>query len=287
MKVLITGANGFTGSHLVRYLHQKSDLKLYGVSRSKKQESDYICDLTDYESVNHLIQEIKPDQIYHLAGSFSNDYQIDYANNVLSSKNILDSLIENKLACRVLLIGSAAEYGFIKEEDNPVKEDHPLNPVSIYGLTKVYQTHLMKFYHQVHELDIVMARTFNLLGENVSNRLLIGRIYEQIEQYKRGAIEKIILGSLESKRDYIDINEAIKSYERVINKGQKGEIYNVGSGFSVKLSDLLEKILLDNDLETDIIEIRTTNFVNKLNVDDIFADISKITVLYEDSLWLN
>jgi GDP-4-dehydro-6-deoxy-D-mannose reductase len=279
IKVLITGASGFTGNYLVKYLQQKSDLKLHCVSRSKKQESDYICDLIDYESVNNLIQEIQPDKIYHLAGSFSNDYQIDYTNNVLSSKNILDSLVQNKLSCRVLLIGSAAEYGFIKEEDNPVKEDHLLNPVSIYGLTKVYQTYLMKFYHQVYDLDIVMARTFNLLGKNISNQLFIGRIYQQIEQYKQGKIEKIILGSLDSKRDYIDINEAVKYYEMVINKGEKGEIYNIGSGFSVKMSDLLENILLDNDLSMDIIEIKKTNFINKLNVDDIFADLSKITLL--------
>ena len=279
MKILITGANGFTGSHLVKYLQQNSDLKLCCVSRNKTQDHDYVCDLTDYDSVNSLIQEIQPDQIYHLAGSFTNDYQVDYANNVLSSKNILDSIIQNKLTCRVLLMGSAAEYGFIKEEDNPVKEDHPLNPVSIYGLTKVYQTHLMKFYHQVHELDIVMARTFNLLGKNISNRLFIGRIYQQIEQYKKGEIKKIMLGSLDSKRDYLKVEEAIKDYEKSMNFGEKGEVYNIGSGFSVKLSDLLEKILLDNNLTMDIIEIKRRNFVNKLNIDDIFADLAKISLL--------
>ena len=185
MKILITGANGFTSSHLVRYLQQNPELKIYCTTRNQPENANsIICDLTDYNSVNNLIQEIKPDQIYHLAGSFSNDYHTDYANNVLSSKYVLDSLIKNKLSCRVLLIGSAAEYGFIKEEDNPVKEDHPLNPVSIYGLTKVYQTHLMKFYCQVYDLDIVMARPFNLLGENISRQLFIGRVYQQIEEYK-------------------------------------------------------------------------------------------------------
>jgi len=284
MKILITGANGFTSSHLVRYLQQNPELKIYCTTRNQPENANsIICDLTDYNSVNNLIQEIKPDQIYHLAGSFSNDYHTDYANNVLSSKYVLDSLIKNKLSCRVLLIGSAAEYGFIKEEDNPVKEDHPLNPVSIYGLTKVYQTHLMKFYCQVYDLDIVMARPFNLLGENISRQLFIGRVYQQIEEYKSGKVDKIRLGDLQSKRDYIDVQEAVKYYELIMNHGKKGEAYNVGSGFSVKLSDLLERILLENDLTMELVNIKTTNFVDKLNVDDIFADLSKINLLSKDN----
>ncbi|MTJ11516.1 NAD-dependent epimerase/dehydratase family protein [Anabaena sp. UHCC 0187] len=280
MKVLITGSNGFTGTHLVKYLQENSQIKINCVNRNKqKNHNDLICDLTDYNLVENLIQEIQPDRIYHLAGSFTNDYSIDYANNVISTKNILDSLLKAKISCRVLLIGSAAEYGLIKEEDNPIKEDHPLDPVSIYGLTKVYQTHLMQFYCQVHDLDIVMARTFNLLGENISRQLFIGRVYQQIEQYKKGEIEKIILGNLDSKRDYITVDEAIKDYEIVMNHGKKGEVYNIGSGRSVILSHLLERILLANDLNLSIFEIKSRNFINKLNVNDIFSDISKINLL--------
>ena len=279
IKVLITGANGFTGRHLVKHLQQNPELRIYCVNRNKTQDASYFCDLTNYESVDQLIQETQADQIYHLAASFSNDYDIDYANNVLAVKNILDSLRKHRVSCRVLLIGSSAEYGLITEEDNPVREDHPLNPVSIYGLTKVYQTHLMKFYCQVHDLDIVMARPFNLLGKNISSQLFIVRIYQQIEQYKKGEIEKIILGNLDSKRDYITVDEAIKDYETVMNYGTKGEVYNVGSGKSVILSDLLEQILLANDLDLSIIEIKSRNFINKLNVNDIFSDISKINLL--------
>ncbi|QFS45344.1 NAD-dependent epimerase/dehydratase family protein [Nostoc sphaeroides] len=280
MKLLITGSSGFTGTHLVKYLQQNPDLKIYCLTRSQPHDTNsFICDLTDGNSVDNLIKEIKPDKIYHLAGSYTNDYSVDYANNVLSTKNILDSIIKNKISCRVLLIGSAAEYGLIKENENPVKEDHALNSVSIYGLTKVYQTHLMKFYCQVHELDIVMARTFNLMGKNISSQLFIGRIYQQIEDYKNGKIEKIILGDLQSKRDYVDVKEAVKYYEAVMNYGKTGEIYNVGSGSSVKLSDLFEKILAENDLSTSITEIKSINHVNQLNVNDIFADLSKVNLL--------
>ncbi|MBE9218226.1 NAD-dependent epimerase/dehydratase family protein [Dolichospermum flos-aquae] len=280
MKVLITGSSGFTGTHLVKYLQQNSDIEIDCVTRNKQQDnSGFICDLTDCNSVENLIQEIKPDRIYHLAGSFTNDYSVDYANNVISTKNILDSLIKSKISSRVLLIGSAAEYGLIKEEDNPVSENYPFNPASIYGLTKVYQTHLMQFYCQVHDMDIVMARTFNLLGKNISRQLFIGRVYQQIEEYKSGKIDKIILGDLESKRDYIDVQEAVKYYETIMVYGKTGEIYNVGSGNSVRLYDLLKSILLEYGLTIDIVETRLKNYANKINVNDIFSDLSKVNLL--------
>jgi len=280
MKVLITGSSGFTGTHLVKYLQQNSELEIDCVTRNKQQDnSGFICDLTDCNSVENLIQEIKPDRIYHLAGSFTNDYSVDYANNVISTKNILDSLIKSKISSRVLLIGSAAEYGLIKEEDNPVSENYPFNPASIYGLTKVYQTHLMQFYCQVHDMDIVMARTFNLLGKNISRQLFIGRVYQQIEEYKSGKIDKIILGDLESKRDYIDVQEAVKYYETIMVYGKTGEIYNVGSGNSVRLYDILKAILLEYDLTIDIVETSLKNYANKINVNDIFSDLSKVNLL--------
>lgn len=284
MKILITGSSGFTGSNLVEYLKKDSHLDIYCTSRTPREGSYLSCELTDFNSVDSLIQEIKPEIIYHLAGSFTNDYSIDYANNVLSTKNILDSILKNKIACRVLLVGSSAEYGLIKEEDNPVKEDHPMNPVSIYGLTKVYQTKLMKFYCQVHDLDIVMARTFNLLGKNISTQLFIGRIYQQIEEYKSGKIDKIILGDLQSKRDYIEIQEAVKYYEKIMNYGEAGEIYNVGKGISVRLSDLLEKILVENNLSTDIVEIIFRSYINKINTNDIFANLSKTNLILDTLL---
>ena len=279
IKVLITGASGFTGSHLVGHLQQNPELRIYCVNRNRVQDDSCTCELTNYESVDNLIQATQPNQIYHLAGSFSNNYDIDYANNVLATKNILDSLLKHQISCRVLLIGSAAEYGLVKEEDNPVKEDQPLNPVSIYGLTKTYQTHLMNFYCQVHDLDIVMARTFNLLGKNISNRLFIGSIFQQIEHYKNGDIKKIILGDLQSKRDYIDVHEAVEYYETIMNNGKKGMVYNVGSGKSVILSKLIEQILLENNLTLDVIEVRLRKLINKLNVSDIFSDVSKVNSL--------
>ena len=93
----------------------------------------------------------------------------------------------------------------IAREDNPVSEEYPLHPVSIYGVTKAFQTQLAQFYYRRHHLDLVMARTFNLIGLGISPRLFIGRLQQQIEDYRFGKITKISLGNLEARRDYIPI----------------------------------------------------------------------------------
>lgn len=281
IKVLVTGAGGFTGQHLIQKLKQNPEIEVYSIYRKliELKSNCFNCDLTHETSVYKLIEEVQPNQIYHLAGSFSNDYNIDYLNNVISTKNILDSLIKAKIYCRVLLIGSSAEYGFIKDEDNPVKESFDLNPVSIYGLTKVYQSHLMRFYCHVHQMDIVMARTFNLIGKGISNKLFIGRIYQQIEEFQKGLINRIILGDLSSKRDYISIEQAIEHYETIMKHGVSGEVYNVGSGFSVRLDLILEKILQEYGLSMKVIETKKFDNKNKLNINDIYADSNKLKSL--------
>ncbi len=275
MILLITGAKGFAGSHLVKHLKRHSKHSFILNSRED-------CDLSNYSKVEQLLDRSKPDQVYHLAGSLTNDYDIDYQNNVLSTKNLLQAIQKIGVKCRVLLVGSAAEYGYIEEKDNPVSEKHPLNPVSLYGLSKVYQSHLMQFYCHVHQLDIVMARPFNLMGQEISRKLFVGRVYEQIETYQKGEIDKIVLGNLGHKRDYIHVEEAVQSFELIMNRGDTGEIYNVGRGKSIKIMDLLEKMLKEHDLKLDIIEKTKLPLRDKIDIVDIYADITKLEKLKDN-----
>jgi GDP-4-dehydro-6-deoxy-D-mannose reductase len=179
----------------------------------------------------------------------------------------------------VLLIGSSAEYGAVPEEDNPVKEDHPLAPMSVYGLTKVYQTYLMRFYCALYGMNVVMARPFNLFGKGMSGKLFVGRVYEQIEAYRAGIISKIAVGNLQHQRDYIGVDQAIRYYAVIMQRGKVGEIYNVGSGASIKVRNLLRRILEENGLGMDVVEERAFTARNKFDVKDLFADVSKLKAL--------
>jgi GDP-4-dehydro-6-deoxy-D-mannose reductase len=280
MKVLVTGAGGFSGRHLVAYLSTDVTVEIYSTSTTPRRETGWlVCDLTQKKAVSDLIRQVMPDQIYHLAGINSGDYDSDYRVNVLSTRNLLETIIEMQRQCRVLLVGSSAEYGFVSEEDNPVKEDHALAPMSVYGLTKVYQTYLMKFYHCFYNVNLVMARPFNLLGRGAPGNLFIGRVYEQIEELQAGRIAKIVVGKLDNRRDYIPIEKAARYYALIMQRGRSGEIYNVGSGSSIPIRELLKRILEENGLSMAIVEERKAELPHKFDIRNIVADISKLKML--------
>ncbi len=282
MRILITGSLGFTGYYLVRLLATKSENELYLTDYVSGRIRNILnCDLTKKKSVEELIAKVRPERIYHLAGSFTNNYDIDYPVNVLGTKNILDALLKFAISSRVLLIGSSAEYGLINAKDNPVNENYPLQPCRIHGLTKVYQTHLMKFYCKVYKMNLVMARTFNLSGDSkrISKLMFIGKVYEQIEKIKKGELSKIVVGNLEAKRDYIDVKEAIKFYQEIMERGIAAEVYNVGSGSSVKMRDLLALLLKEAGLDMKVVQDAILSVADQTDVPEICADIRKIKKL--------
>ena len=158
-RILVLGSEGFIGKKFIEFqkAHGFPNKNLFSVDiREVKRHNFYKCNASNYESLNNIIQKIIPDEIYNFSGSFSNVFEIDYMNNVMVSKNIFDSLIQNKQTdCKVLINGSAAEYGFIKKKDCIINEDYPLNPISFYGLSKVYQTFLAKTYFLRNNIKVL------------------------------------------------------------------------------------------------------------------------------------
>lgn len=273
-RILITGANGFSGKAMKIFLERNSNLDIFCSGRSQDFSSKYFqCDLSVRKQVSYLIREVKPDQIYHLAGSATNNFEIDFASNVYSTFNVMDEIAKDLPDCKLLIIGSAAEYGM--PSVNPVKENSNLNPLSVYGLSKKSQTDLMHFFFTNWKINVKLARTFNLLGRGLSSSLFIGKLYEQINLFKLGKIEFIELGNLEHKRDYILIEDAVKLYYQIMNFGKSGEVYNVGSGKSIKIKDLLMQILKSEQVNESAIR-SSISVPNENDVSEIYADLTKI-----------
>jgi GDP-4-dehydro-6-deoxy-D-mannose reductase len=285
MRVLITGAAGFSGRHLTGYLANDPALEIYCTSTSPQHKGNWFCcDLAKKEAVSELIEQVEPDQIYHLAGLNSNDFEADFQANVLTARNILETIRETQRKCRILLIGSSAEYGFVAEEDNPVREDHALTPMSVYALTKVYQTYLMKLYHSLYGLDVVMGRPFNLLGRGAPKNLFVGRVYDEIEAFWDGRVAKIVVGNLQNRRDYIHVEAAVRNYALIMRRGVAGEIYNVGSGVSITMRELLTQILKENGLLMDVVEEQACTPRHKFDIKNLVADISKLRALADPQM---
>ena len=278
-KILIIGINGFSGKHFYNFIQSKFESSaIIGFDRQDSCEvlssNYYHGDLTDFKYINDLISNTKPTYIINLAGSFTNKFKIDYENNVTGTKNIFDSLIQNKLMdTKVLIIGTSGEYGMCSE-DQSIPENHVHNPLNYYALTKVYQDHLALMYFNIYGLNISIARTFNIIGPGLSTNLFIGRFIENIQSYLAKNTSEIQLGNLESYRDYIDIRDVAKIYYFLLVEGTKGSIYNVGSGKSIKIGDIVDYTLTRLDIPHDVIRSIKTNA--KLDISYQKADIAKI-----------
>ena len=282
MTILLTGASGGFGKIFLPLLRNHYSESVIGTSRAKAASDDYLsCDLTDESAVKVLLKTVQPRIIFHLAASFTGQFNIDHQINTLSAKYIFDSILSESLITRVILFGSAAEYGAVLPTDNPIPEAFPCRPVSVYGLTKAFQTEFAKFYVRTHKLDAVIARVFNLALPGLSERLFYGRAESLIHAYKHGDITELKFGDLSNKRDYINLQEASSQLLAVAKHGVAGEIYNIGSGVAVEMRSILMCMLKAEGVpQSKVVETASEVIGRKgYDVPVIYADINKISAL--------
>jgi nucleoside-diphosphate-sugar epimerase len=244
MTTLVTGARGALGRVLSAWLLEHSDGSAVLSSRSPAQADDCLtCDVTDGYAVRNLLRHVRPRVVYHLAGAFSNQFEVDCATNAFGARNLFEAMREEALDARIVVMGSAAEYGVIVPTDNPVAEDRVLRPVSIYGVTKAMQTQIAGYYAHQHSVDVVIARMFNLFAPGLSDRLFVGRVERLIGQYRRGEVDTIDVGNLDSQRDYVSVEDAVTQISQIAARGRSGEIYHVASGRPTAVREVLNRML--------------------------------------------
>ncbi len=286
MKALIIGAAGFVGGYLSEHLLKcgydvcATKLEQEKVSFDKKV-SVYDLDILDEKSVFKLLETLKPDMIFHLAAQSSVKVSWERPGltadiNVRGTINVLEAAHRASHEVRILLVGSGEEYGYLKPEDIPVKEDTLLRAGNIYAVTKACQGMLGEVYSRAYGMDIIMVRAFNHIGPKQAPQFVISDFCRQVARIEKGLNEPVIyVGNLSARRDFTDVRDIVRAYELLMRKGKRGETYNVGSGTAVSIESMLKKILSLSDAE---IDVRTDP--SKLRPSDvpvIAADISKIT----------
>ena len=272
---LVVGAMGAIGRAVVARLQKDKIFRVIPASRNCNDVNGLKLDICDYEKLEATISLIQPDFVLNLTGTYEGNFDGAYAMHVDASRNLLDAVQrygERKI--RVLLIGSAAEYGKVQPEENPIREDRLLQPVSVYGLTKAWQTELAVFYASLG-VDVVVARPFNLYGANISERLFIGRLQKQIDDVLAGRKSIIEIGSLSSIRDYVSVTDAADQLHAILKYGESGFVYHVGNGLPVTIRHMLDYYLNMFELDVSIVheEAILSNRVG-YDVPAIYADIS-------------
>lgn len=272
--VLVTGATGALGKTVIAYLHNTGKYQVMATSRHGDDETIFSLDVSNSEQFSAVINRIKPDLLLHLAATFVNDFDEAYAVNVDATRHLLDAVKKSGFNIRVLLVGSAAEYGAIRPEENPIREDHALNPVSIYGLSKAWQTQFAGLYAS-QGMDVVVARVFNLDGKGLSERLFIGRLKKQIDDVLAGIKSVIELGPLSATRDYLTLDEAAEQILAIAEHGVSGRIYHVASGIPITMRELLNRYLTTYKLDASIVQ-ESPALTNRTGYDVpvIYADIT-------------
>lgn len=287
MKALIIGGAGFVGGYLADHLRNTCK---WSVSITKMPHEDvsapndinvYDLDILCKYSIRELFQETRPDCIIHLAAQSS--VALSWSNpgltvdvNVKGSINILDSIRDIEgYNPRILLIGSGEEYGYIKPEETPINEENLLRPGNIYAATKACQNMIGSIYAKAYNMDIIMVRAFNHIGPNQSPIFVVSDFCKQVAEIEKGLREPIIkVGNLSAKRDFTDVRDVVRAYSMLIEKGQAGETYNVGSGKAIAVQDILNLILTNAkiDIAVEVDEKR----LRPVDVPIIEADINKI-----------
>ncbi len=275
MKVLVTGADGFVGEHLLEALLDRgrevagSTLRLPPVrdtlTPAQVASVDWkAADVRDHDALFRLIAAVRPEQIYHLAGFSSGALAREQAAEALTvnaggTVNLCEAVLAVReefpgFDPRILVMGSGDSYGDAARDGVPLSEELPLRPVSPYGLSKAAQELAAHTYRRARGLHLLVMRGFNLVGPGQGPHFVVPDFCNQVAEIAAGRSETgvVRVGNLDVERDFTDVRDGVQAFCAVMDLPQPAAAYNLASGNPVPIRRILEWILDEAGIEAEI-----------------------------------
>ena len=253
MNIFITGATGFVGSYL-RELLQPLGHRIRGtaypdVPQDYDREQIFYLDVRSERNVSEHIQQFKPDWVFHLAAVSNvrhswNRRGETLESNLIGTLNLLEGVRKFSPQARIVFISSSDIYGTGSSSAALLKEEDPVLAMNPYAYSKLSGELLCDFYTRIEKLDIVIARPFPHTGPGQSADFVCSDWAHQIARIEKGMSEaEIHVGNISVERDFTDVRDVVRAYLGLIEDGKTGEVYNVCSGRSCSLKNILESLL--------------------------------------------
>lgn len=257
MKLLVTGVTGFVGSHLVDFLlAEHPDVEIWGVVRRGVERVSLPARVQKVEaeiehpaSVDAVFEQVTPDAVVHLAAQSSVhqswlDPDGTLRTNLHGTLHVLEALRRRGQTPPMLVVGSADEYGAALAAGLPLREDCPLRPNSPYAVSKVAQGYLALQYALSFGMPVVRTRTFPHTGPGRGEGFAESSFAKQLAEIECGQRPPVLeVGNLDAVRDFTDVRDVVRAYWLLLEKGARGEVYNVCSGRGIAIREILERLI--------------------------------------------
>ena len=263
MNILITGATGFVGSHMVDYILKyaiRPDQKVYCTKRWMEDTKnldhinhdsfEYIdCDLLDGMSVKRAVEISKPSKVFHFAAQSFPEVSfkipvITLQTNIIGTTHLLESIKESDYNPTIVSVSSSEVYGNPNKDEVPITETNPIRAANPYSISKVGHDLMSQYYHKAFGMKIIITRMFSHEGARRGKEFALSSFARQIVLNEKGHRDGFIRhGNLDSTRTYAHIDDAISAYWVCSESNKFGEVYNIGGDETCTVGEALDKLI--------------------------------------------
>ncbi len=296
LRALITGAAGFAGSHLAELLVERGDVEVHGTLRPDDGTNHlshlgdrmhvHRVDLRNYARVSEMVRAVEPDMLFHLAAQASVGQSWErpadtLVGNITMQLHLLQAIVAHGLMPRILVVGSADEYGRVSDADLPIDEDTPLRPLNPYAVSKIAQDMLGYQYYLSHGLHVVRVRPFNHIGPRQGVGFVVPDFARQVARIEAGLQDPVVrVGDLSARRDFADVRDVVRAYALALERGAPGAVYNIGSSRSHTIREILDTLL-----RLSTCEVRVEVDADRLRPSDVREALCDCRRLRADTGW--